>query len=101
MVIRLGGNPRQKSIPPAGLLLYTFGHNTKQTDILGLAGAGGIDFCIIIHTKLIQHGRATFLMLVLLIDVIIGWTNVKLRDRYVIKVSEGRGHRRTLVCTTW
>lgn len=55
--------------------------------MLGLAGAGGIDFCIIAHTKLIQHGKAAFLMLVVLITVIIDGASVNLRDRYAIKAS--------------
>ena len=71
-------------------ILYMFEYNIRQTSILGLVGAGGIGFYIINYIKFFEYGKASIFMLVVLITVlVIDWTSVKIRDKYIIKSQHG------------
>jgi len=72
------------------LWMIMFDYNVRQTSVLGLVGAGRIEFYIINHIKFFEYGKAAVFMIVVLVTVlIIDWISVRIRDKYIIKSQYG------------
>lgn len=66
-------------------LLFMFEYNVRASTILGFVGAGGIGFYIANYLRLLEYDKVlTFLVIVLLSVLIIDYTSLRLRDKYIV-----------------
>lgn len=63
-------------------LLYMFEYNVRASAIVGLVGAGGIGFYLMIYTDMLQWDKVGMLLSLLLITVmVIDWVSGRIRAR--------------------
>jgi len=92
-IVATGANPVQvwiygiipQIIPTLiAVLIYRWDVNFRASTILGVVGAGGVGYLLDIAMKTYTYGRATAVILVIILLVGIGeLTSAKLRDKYV------------------
>jgi len=82
-VIRYGVLPQAIPII-VNHLLYMFEYNVRASAIVGLVGAGGVGFYIMMYVGMFQWDKVGMILLVLLITVIaIDWVSERIRARLV------------------
>jgi phosphonate transport system permease protein len=65
-------------------LLYMFEYNVRASAIVGLVGAGGVGFYLMIYTSMFQWSKVGMVLLLLLITVIvIDWISGRIRAKFV------------------
>jgi phosphonate transport system permease protein len=65
-----------------GISLYLWEFNVRSSVILGIVGAGGIGYELLVSLKLLDFGRlATILGLILIMVSAIDWLSAQLRQR--------------------